>query len=290
MHRMKGEGLRFASVVALAVLAVMVLTPSSQVLPGAADGGGSSVAGYRPDDAISSSPPHPDPMNARPAAGAGPDQPALPGAVVTLNGSGSSDPDGDPLTYGWSQISGSSVTLRDARTPVASFVPTQSGVHRFQLTVEDGSSAWGGADVIEGNNGDAGPPDVAVDAAGNAIAVWAQWDGTVNSVWANRYVAGVGWGVATLLESRPEDAWWPLVAVDPAGNGLALWLQWDGLALSVWANRYVVGFGWDGASVIETHTENAFRDLSIAVDAAGNAFAMWPEEGANYRVWTNRFE
>src|SRR6185369_15644127 len=49
--------------------------------------------------------------NAAPVADAGPNQ-ALPGsATVTLNGSGSYDPDGDPLTYQWAQESGPAVTL-----------------------------------------------------------------------------------------------------------------------------------------------------------------------------------
>jgi len=40
-----------------------------------------------------------------------------------------------------------------------------------------------------------------MDSTGNAIAVWGQSDGTRNNVWANRYVAGSGWGTAVLLEN-----------------------------------------------------------------------------------------
>ena len=41
--------------------------------------------------------------NVAPVADAGPDQGGkAPGSLVTLNGSGSSDANGDPLTYSWS--------------------------------------------------------------------------------------------------------------------------------------------------------------------------------------------
>ena len=54
--------------------------------------------------------PSPYDDNNVPVASAGQDQVATFGAVVTLDGSASSDADGDYLTYSWSQISGEAVT------------------------------------------------------------------------------------------------------------------------------------------------------------------------------------
>ena len=48
--------------------------------------------------------------------------------------------------------------------------------------------AWGTAALIETDNaGDASRAQIAFDANGNALAVWQQYDGTRNNIWANRY-------------------------------------------------------------------------------------------------------
>ncbi len=73
-----------------------------------------------------------------PTAEAGPSQTVAFGAAVTLDGSQSSDPDGDALAYRWQQESGPSVNLTEANTMLPSFTaPTSLGAISFRLTVAD---------------------------------------------------------------------------------------------------------------------------------------------------------
>ncbi len=82
-----------------------------------------------------------DVVNWPPEANAGIDRSVSKGTVVMLDGTRSSDRDGDPLTFSWRQSLGPTVTLVDADTPTPTFTPTASGILVFTLTVDDG---WGG--------------------------------------------------------------------------------------------------------------------------------------------------
>ncbi len=77
-------------------------------------------------------------VNAAPVANAGPDQSVAQtsGATqVTLNGSGSTDPDGDTLTYAWAgPFNGGTAT---GATPTVTFAT--AGSHTVTLTVSDGN-------------------------------------------------------------------------------------------------------------------------------------------------------
>lgn len=88
--------------------------------------------------------------NQLPLADAGPDQTRQGNSNVTLDGSGSTDPDGDPINYSWVQTGGPSVTLQNPNSVNPSFVApagiTTNQVLTFQLTVDDddGSGLPGG--------------------------------------------------------------------------------------------------------------------------------------------------
>jgi len=79
--------------------------------------------------------------NQPPVADAGGDQYEFPGSFVTLDGSNSSDPDGDALSYLWTQVSGPPVTLDDSEASEPTFILPDEGIEgkklTFQLTVTD---------------------------------------------------------------------------------------------------------------------------------------------------------
>jgi MYXO-CTERM domain-containing protein len=78
--------------------------------------------------------------NLPPLANAGTDQVVVVNQWVTLDGTGSSDPESDTLTYAWSQVSGESVDLTDADKATAKFYGLHTGTYVFALVVNDGHS------------------------------------------------------------------------------------------------------------------------------------------------------
>ncbi len=158
------------------------------------------------------------------------------------------------------------------------------------------SSSWGVATPIEmSDTSRAYSPKVAVDASGNAIAVWSQYDGTLSklSIWANRFTAASNsWDVATLIETdNAEHANYPKIAVDASGNAIVVWVQSDGTRYNIWANRFTVGnSSWGVATPIETDNTLYAYSPKVAVDASGNAIALWHQhDGTRYNIWANRF-
>ncbi len=82
-----------------------------------------------------------------PVADAGPDQIGVPAGTITLNGSASYSPDGNPLTYQWIQESGPSVSLASPGTAITSFTAVAAQSYTFRLVVKDNYGGQGTARV-----------------------------------------------------------------------------------------------------------------------------------------------
>jgi len=80
-------------------------------------------------------------VNLSPTADAGPNQTVAEGDTVTLDGSGSSDPDDTIASYQWTQLGGTSVTLSNPAAAITTFTSPDVGMSgqslTFQLTVTD---------------------------------------------------------------------------------------------------------------------------------------------------------
>jgi hypothetical protein len=103
-----------------------------------------------------------------PVADAGTDQqidcapPA--GADVALDGTGSFDPDGGPLTHRWTDA-----TLAELSTDAMPIVQLSPGVHVLTLTVDDGVDPPASDDVTITVNADATPPEIVLAVDGDEL-------------------------------------------------------------------------------------------------------------------------
>lgn len=138
-------------------------------------------------------------------------------------------------------------------------------------------------------SGGVSAPQVAVNASGAAVLLWGQDTG----LWARQYTPGSGWGGVTRVDNasgnNPQEA---RVAIDAAGNVMAIWAQNDEntslIRRAIWANHFHSG-AWSGARQIDTGTEHA-EHPDLGTDAIGNVIAVWSEQaGSSARILTRRF-
>ncbi len=155
------------------------------------------------------------------------------------------------------------------------------------------TGGWEAPELIETNDsGNAYITEIAVDASGNAIAVWTHLheNGVDSSIWANRFTPGGGWEAAQSIQSSPDKALSPHIAFDPNGNAISIWEQIDGGRYSIWANRFTPGGGWGTAIPIETSDTGDAHGENLAVNQNGDAIAVWGEgDGTLEQLWANRY-
>ena len=175
--------------------------------------------------------------NSAPVADAGPDQTVAAGQVVALDGGGSTDPDGAPLSYRWTLVAtpaGSTAAIADLGAAVTTFVADRPGDYVVQLVVNDGQlDSAPDATVISTTNSvpvaDAGADRLDVP-IGSAVTL----DGSASSD-ADGHPLSFTWS----LTSRPSGSVavlsdpttpTPALVVDTAGDYLAQLVVSDGFA------------------------------------------------------------
>ncbi len=139
-------------------------------------------------------------------------------------------------------------------------------------------------------------PQPAMDDNGNATVVWELGDeeSSASSIWANRYVAGDGWGIPEALEADAGAARKPRIAANAAGQVIAVWAQDNDLGVSgIRANRYVPDSGWSGPESLESDAVSNAYEAQVDINDAGVAFVVWEQEDAAFgfatQIWANRF-
>ena len=153
----------------------------------------------------------------------------------------------------------------------------------FTSTFTVRAGAWQGA-VSVGTTSDAVYPQVAMDASGNAVAVWQEI--SPDRIYASRYdFAADTWDTPLRIDTAGGEI--PRVACDPNGNAIAVW-QYSN---DVFARPYDAATDtWGTITTLDASANNA-GSPEIATDPAGNGVAVWHEyNGARYAIYARRYD
>ncbi len=174
----------------------------------------------------------------------------------------------------WTQTSGSNLNVWS---------------NRYHL----GTGTWLGAELIEQDDiGAAFFPQIAADGAGNAIAVWFQWDGLRNNIWSNRYDTTTdSWGLPELVETDDTGTTGaPQVVANANGDAVIIWTQNDGEDDNIWVRTFdTTTLLWGVPTLIEDEAGDASRP-QIAISDTGDIFATWMQyDNGRFNVWFNSY-
>ena len=100
-----------------------------------------------------------------------------------------------------------------------------------------------------------------------------------------------------LIEANETgDAWSPEIEVNDLGDAIVVWQNYFGGSVEdnwtdIWANRYVVGSGWQSEELIEDNNTLHGWIPRVAMDNYGNGIAVWMCEDNNITssIWSNRY-
>ncbi|MEM9192265.1 MAG: hypothetical protein AAGF12_24035 [Myxococcota bacterium] len=146
----------------------------------------------------------------------------------------------------------------------------------FQFRSESG---WSNGEPIDDGNAERfgfSRPAAASNDSGSTVVVWTQSDGALLNIWANTFMPGSGWGTPVQLDSDNREADSPDIAIDPAGNALAIWDHGE----EIWYARFTPAEGWQPATAL-----GPGANPKIAADRFGRAIAGWTRlnQGTGFR-------
>src|SRR5574337_1980162 len=176
------------------------------------------------------------------------------------------------------------VALNDTNTAIAAWDEHESfnlGFgHIWSNVYKNGS--WGTQVNISLNSQNSGEPSVAINAAGNGVAVWTVWNTTTNTktIWGSLYSFATNTWSTPVMVSNPSGTntvFWacePKVVMDSLGNAVAVWSQSDNNhTYTIWTNRYN-GSAWGTPEMLSSGTSLA-GEPQLAISGNNNAFAVW---------------
>lgn len=189
----------------------------------------------------------------------------------------------------WGTAQALSAPDREALAPSVAASADGSAVAAWRQSDADGitynlwasrftpAGGWEAPVLLEADPDPVGDPQVAMDAAGNAVVAWSQTVGGATAIWARHYAAGAGWAPTVRLEPLSGTTNAVSVAMNAAGETV---VAWDLLTadFAVRAARFRPAVGWAGP--VTLNPPGSASAAKAGIDASGHAVVAWRQRSA----------
>lgn len=117
-----------------------------------------------------------------------------------------------------------------------------------------------------------------MNASGQAVAVWSQWNNSTFEAWAERYDPQTGWLPPEKVVDSIDLNDVLDIAMDKHGNATTVWAS----NTLIYASRFTPSDGWSAPALVSTDVSSrrsdfSSRDKYVAMDGNGNVMVAWPE-------------
>jgi hypothetical protein len=161
-------------------------------------------------------------------------------------------------------------------------------------------TVWNGPNDLQTDTTHNGKyPNVRMNANGDVIAAWQQYDGAIWRTWGRRATVASGWGAAVRFESDQsttakliDETWSPTVGIDSQGNGVVLWDMFSSnneRPMRIYTNEFSPSTGWGNSNLLYTTDLPWF--LKLVMSDSGLAIAAWtqPDTSGNSVMTSVRY-
>ncbi|WP_430815113.1 PKD domain-containing protein [Carboxylicivirga sp. RSCT41] len=203
--------------------------------------------------------------NDAPVAVAGDDKTLiLPDNDIVLDGSGSYDPDSDPITYEWEQVSGLVISVSNTSSSGIALTGLAEGMYKFRLTVTDDKNASDSDEVTITVIDNSGNANLALNKSTHTSSD--EHGGTIGGM-------AVDADQSTRWASQFSDPQWIYVDLGAVYDLNRISLTWE----AAYATAYEIQVSDDAANWTSIYTEASGNgDLDdISVSASGRYVRMY---------------
>jgi hypothetical protein len=146
----------------------------------------------------------------------------------------------------------------------------------YGTTYNAATASWSGPVLLEPSSFVLFIPKCAIDAQGNALAIWTKNDSPIGGptdVRSAYFKYGTGWEPSVTI-STEDFSFYNYVVLDPTGNGTAIWEAND----NIFASQKPLGLPWttpEAISDVSGNLNEGFMQTPLAVNPEGDVIAIF---------------